>query len=191
MSGARLHDLATQCVLPADSRHSAAASHRGQQGQKPSGIPRCARKMPMAPHLLSNAVESLSSLQPDGFPPQCVRLQPFLSTRPRELRLARSRGPSPHPSAVSWRSERSERSERFWRLTPRMSQPSRESTPGAGTLAARDVVCGKTVNPQVTPWSVPHGDATYYFCSLSCALQFKSAPAAFAPPGADRQRPDE
>jgi YHS domain-containing protein len=41
-------------------------------------------------------------------------------------------------------------------------------------------VCGKTVNPQATPWSVPHGDATYYFCSLSCALQFKSAPDAFA-----------
>ncbi len=50
----------------------------------------------------------------------------------------------------------------------------------SGTAPVKDVVCGKTVNPQATPWSVPHGDAIYYFCSLSCALQFKSAPDAFA-----------
>jgi YHS domain-containing protein len=43
----------------------------------------------------------------------------------------------------------------------------------------KDVVCGKTVQPQVTPWSIAHGDVTYYFCSLSCALQFKAAPEAF------------
>jgi YHS domain-containing protein len=63
-----------------------------------------------------------------------------------------------------------------------MSQATRASANGTGAASApaRDLVCGKTVNPQVTPWSVPYGDATYYFCSLSCALQFKSAPAAFA-----------
>ena len=44
---------------------------------------------------------------------------------------------------------------------------------------AKDVVCGKTVNPQATPWSIRHADTTYYFCSLSCALQFKAAPDAF------------
>jgi P-type Cu+ transporter len=43
----------------------------------------------------------------------------------------------------------------------------------------KDIVCGKTVNPQVTPWQVQHGDVTYYFCSLSCALQFKAAPDTF------------
>jgi YHS domain-containing protein len=43
-----------------------------------------------------------------------------------------------------------------------------------------DVVCGKTVHSQVTPWQMQHGDATYYFCSLSCALQFKAAPDTFA-----------
>jgi YHS domain-containing protein len=43
----------------------------------------------------------------------------------------------------------------------------------------QDVVCGKTVHPQVTPWSMRHGDVTYYFCSLSCALKFKAAPDAY------------
>jgi P-type Cu+ transporter len=53
------------------------------------------------------------------------------------------------------------------------------STSGSEVGPVKDVVCGKTVNPQATPWSIRHGDATYYFCSLSCALQFKSAPGAY------------
>jgi len=48
----------------------------------------------------------------------------------------------------------------------------------------KDVVCGKTVQP-ATPWIVQHGDATYYFCSLSCALHFKAAPAAYLGPHVD------
>jgi P-type Cu+ transporter len=43
----------------------------------------------------------------------------------------------------------------------------------------KDVVCGKTVQPNATPWSVRHGEATYYFCLLSCALNFKAAPDAY------------
>jgi Cu+-exporting ATPase len=50
----------------------------------------------------------------------------------------------------------------------------------------KDIVCGKTVNPQVTPWQVQHGDVTYYFCSLSCALQFKAAPDTFVSAAAAR-----
>jgi Cu+-exporting ATPase len=49
----------------------------------------------------------------------------------------------------------------------------------------KDVVCGKTVQPAVTPWIVRHDEATYYFCSLSCALHFKAAPAAYLGPGVD------
>jgi YHS domain-containing protein len=61
-----------------------------------------------------------------------------------------------------------------------MGQPVTESSaPIAGSGPAKDVVCGKTVNPQATPWSIKHGDITYYFCSLSCALQFRSAPHTF------------
>jgi len=54
------------------------------------------------------------------------------------------------------------------------------------TVPVKDVVCGKTVNPQVTPWLVQYGGATYYFCSLSCALQFKAAPDTFAARGASK-----
>jgi P-type Cu+ transporter len=49
----------------------------------------------------------------------------------------------------------------------------------------KDVVCGKTVQPALTPWTVRHGEATYYFCSLSCALNFKAAPAAYLGPDDD------
>ncbi len=49
----------------------------------------------------------------------------------------------------------------------------------------KDVVCGKTVHPATTPWNVQHDEATYYFCSLSCALAFKAAPAAYLRPDDD------
>jgi YHS domain-containing protein len=42
-----------------------------------------------------------------------------------------------------------------------------------------DVVCGKRVNPRVTKWQIRHGEHTFYFCTLSCALRFKDAPHAF------------
>jgi YHS domain-containing protein len=42
-----------------------------------------------------------------------------------------------------------------------------------------DVVCGKRVNPRATKWHVRHGEQTFYFCTLSCALRFKGAPHAF------------
>jgi YHS domain-containing protein len=73
-----------------------------------------------------------------------------------------------------------------------MGQPVTESsarTEAAGMGPAKDVVCGKTVNPQATPWSIRHNDTTYYFCSLSCALQFKSAPDAFGGRTGDTSNP--
>ncbi len=62
-----------------------------------------------------------------------------------------------------------------------MGQQATESSGlSAASGPAKDVVCGKTVIPQATTWSIKHGDTTYYFCSLSCALQFNSAPHTFA-----------
>ena len=42
-----------------------------------------------------------------------------------------------------------------------------------------DVVCGKKVNPRSTKWHIKHGEHTFYFCTLSCALRFKDSPHAF------------
>ena len=42
-----------------------------------------------------------------------------------------------------------------------------------------DVVCGKDVNPRSTKWQIKHGEHTFYFCTLSCALRFKDSPHAF------------
>jgi Cu+-exporting ATPase len=58
------------------------------------------------------------------------------------------------------------------------------------TDTVKDIVCGRTVNPQVTPWQMQHGDATYYFCSLSCALRFKAAPDTFVPAATLRNSKD-
>ena len=65
-----------------------------------------------------------------------------------------------------------------------MNQPTREPAPKGTSMGqepgpVKDAVCGKTVHTQTTPWSIRHGDVTYYFCSLSCALQFKAAPEAY------------
>ncbi len=50
--------------------------------------------------------------------------------------------------------------------------------PAAGTVD--DIVCGKLVDPSVTRWHIHHEGATFYFCSLSCALRFKDRPAEYA-----------
>ena len=48
----------------------------------------------------------------------------------------------------------------------------------------RDPVCDMEVDPKTAPKSEYQG-RTYYFCSLSCALHFKAAPAAYLGPDDD------
>ena len=42
--------------------------------------------------------------------------------------------------------------------------------------AARDPVCGMTVDPAKAKATIRHGDSTYYFCCSSCAQKFLTAP---------------
>lgn len=60
-------------------------------------------------------------------------------------------------------------------------------TPASGhapdAASAKDPVCGKKV-ARSSMWFVHHNGETYYLCSLSCALQFKSNPDGFAAGGA-------
>jgi Cu+-exporting ATPase len=55
-----------------------------------------------------------------------------------------------------------------------------DESPGALPPATvNDPVCGKAVNPAITIWHMQHEGQRIYFCSLSCALQFKESPASF------------
>ena len=49
---------------------------------------------------------------------------------------------------------------------------------GDTTTAAKDPVCGMTVNP-ATARNVAHAGANYYFCSASCETKFRANPTQF------------
>src|SRR5579864_8201507 len=45
--------------------------------------------------------------------------------------------------------------------------------------AARDPVCGMTVDPAKAKGNVEYGGATYYFCCTGCAQKFQAAPEQY------------
>ena len=49
----------------------------------------------------------------------------------------------------------------------------------AAQNAARDPVCGMTVDPHATPHRGQHAGRTYYFCSKGCAAKFASDPEKY------------
>src|SRR5262245_49773091 len=63
---------------------------------------------------------------------------------------------------------------------------------GQGALAARDPVCGMSVDPRGAP-SVVHAGRTFHFCCPSCAERFRSDPGRYVgkEPGAARPSPPE
>lgn len=52
-----------------------------------------------------------------------------------------------------------------------------KGTPDTG--AAKDPVCGMTVDPQRAAGASVHQGTTYYFCSTSCRDKFEQAPARY------------
>ncbi|MGE5724362.1 MAG: heavy metal translocating P-type ATPase [Acidobacteriota bacterium] len=58
--------------------------------------------------------------------------------------------------------------------------------------AAKDPVCGMSVNPATAKYKVEHGKETIYFCSASCQRKFQAAPEKYpratAPAGAQTAR---
>jgi P-type Cu+ transporter len=51
--------------------------------------------------------------------------------------------------------------------------------PEKSATAARDPVCGMTVNPDTAKYSLEHAGKTYYFCCPHCAEKFKAAPETY------------
>jgi len=54
----------------------------------------------------------------------------------------------------------------------------------ANAIAAKDPVCGMTVNPASAKASVEHEGVAYYFCCTGCAQKFKAAPEKYLQPKA-------
>lgn len=52
-----------------------------------------------------------------------------------------------------------------------------------GASAAKDPVCGMTVNPETAAARVEHGGKNYYFCCQGCATKFQSDPEKYLQPG--------
>ena len=48
--------------------------------------------------------------------------------------------------------------------------------------AARDPVCGMTVDPATTPHHAEHGEGTFHFCSAGCRMKFLADPAKHLAP---------
>jgi Cu+-exporting ATPase len=73
-------------------------------------------------------------------------------------------------------------------------EPRGRAASAAPSDAARDPVCGMTVDPHTTPHRHTHKSHTYYFCSAGCRTKFAADPAKYlgdrpaaaeaAPPGA-------
>ncbi len=55
-------------------------------------------------------------------------------------------------------------------------------TPGKSTTAAKDPVCGMTVDPVTAKHQYAHAGKTYYFCCLHCVEKFKAQPDKYLKP---------
>ena len=47
------------------------------------------------------------------------------------------------------------------------------------TSKIKDPVCGMTVNPAISEYSLEHNDEMYYFCCGGCKDSFEAEPAKF------------
>jgi YHS domain-containing protein len=63
----------------------------------------------------------------------------------------------------------------------------RDTTDGLRTdpaaPAARDVVCGRTLDPTAAAGQMEYGGETYFFCSEECLRRFEDQPDRFASEG--------
>jgi P-type Cu+ transporter len=62
-----------------------------------------------------------------------------------------------------------------------------DATRGAG--AAKDPVCGMTIDPQKTPHAAAHSGIDHYFCSSGCRAKFEADPTRYLDAGKLRPRP--
>ncbi|MBI2824735.1 MAG: heavy metal translocating P-type ATPase [Planctomycetia bacterium] len=58
-------------------------------------------------------------------------------------------------------------------------QHGHAATAGSPQAAARDPVCGMTVDASKTPHKAEHAGATYYFCSAGCVKKFAAEPEKY------------
>ena len=60
-----------------------------------------------------------------------------------------------------------------------MDHPSHPHTQDQPAEAARDPVCGMTVDPHTAAHRHTHHGRTYYFCSAGCRAKFAADPAKY------------